>query len=70
MTEDQNKDRKALHAYVTSEAHDLWHDTCAEEGVSVSALLEILAHRLQDLMADDGLVKSARRLDAERRRRR
>ncbi len=62
--------RKALHAYVTADSHLAWHEACAAEGVSVSALLDVLGPRIENLLrSDDGLVKQARRLDAVRRRR-
>jgi hypothetical protein len=35
--------RKAIHAYLSPEAHDGWHDFAAENGVSVSGLLEAIA---------------------------
>jgi len=64
-------DRKALHAYVSDDAHDQWHDFAAGQGVSVSAMIEALAPQFAD--ADDEafetLVKAARRIDAKRRRR-
>ena len=71
--------RKALHAYVSDDAHDHWHGFAAEQGVSVSAILEALAPEL-DLEASvsreeigtrlNTVVKSARQIDAKRRRRR
>lgn len=71
--------RKALHAYVSDDAHDHWHGFAAEQGVSVSAILEALAPEL-DLEANvsreeigarlNTVVKSARQIDAKRRRRR
>ncbi len=71
--------RKALHAYVSDDAHDHWHGFAAEQGVSVSAILEALAPEL-DLEANvsreeigtrlNTVVKSARQIDARRRRRR
>lgn|GEM_PF-1654342 len=71
--------RKALHAYVSDDAHDNWHGFAAEQGVSVSAILEALAPEL-DLEGSltheqlgqrlNTVVKSARKIDAERRRRR
>ena len=64
-------DRRALHAFVSDQAHDRWHDFAAEQGVSVSAVLEALAPVLADLDGQgDVVVKAARRIDAERRRRR
>jgi hypothetical protein len=32
--------RKAIHAYLSPEAHDAWHDFAAENGVSVLQLFE------------------------------
>lgn len=61
--------RKALHAYVTDEAHDAWHDFAATNGVSVSALLEVMAFGLAVDAEPVDLVTEARRVDAERRRR-
>ncbi len=69
------KQRKALHAYVTADAHNQWHDFAAENGVSVSAILEALAPELEsdpfggDSGRMDQIVKLARRIDAQRRRR-
>lgn len=77
MSEDNG--RKALHAYVSDDAHDQWHEFAAEQGVSVSAILEALAPEL-DLENSESaeqlkdrlgtVVKSARKIDAQRRRRR
>lgn len=70
--------RRALHAYVSDEAHDAWHDFAAENGVTVSGFLEALTPHL---LAEDGedavsleaawadSIKSARAVDAQRRRR-
>ena len=77
MSEDTG--RKALHAYVSDDAHDQWHGFAAEQGVSVSAVLEALAaeldlshdeaeHQMKDRL--EGVVKTARQIDAKRRRRR
>ncbi|MEZ5341824.1 MAG: hypothetical protein R2706_10335 [Acidimicrobiales bacterium] len=77
MSEDNG--RKALHAYVSGDAHDLWHGFAAEQGVSVSAILEALAPELNFEAVQSGeqlkdrlstVVKSARQIDAARRRRR
>ena len=77
MSEDNG--RKALHAYVSDDAHDQWHEFAAEQGVSVSAILEALAPELDlenaesaEQMKDrlNTVVKSARMIDARRRRRR
>ena len=74
----QDNGRKALHAYVSDDAHDQWHGFAAEQGVSVSAILEALAPELDidserdDKMSQrlDDVVKAARKIDAQRRRRR
>lgn len=70
--------RRAIHAFVSPEAHEQWHDFAAEEGVSVSALIEAFAPELSD--AERGkapmherltfVVVAARKIDAARRRRR
>lgn len=70
-------ERRAIHAYLSNEAHDTWHDLAATHGVSVSGLLEALAldwaegNGFGDAESDAtlALAKSARRIDAERRRR-
>lgn len=70
--------RKALHAYVTDQAHERWHGFAAEQGVSVSAILEALATALDPESTPTGascveltdVVVEARRIDAKRRRRR
>jgi hypothetical protein len=69
--------RKAIHAYLSPEAHDAWHDFAAENGVSVSGLLEAMANEWSARLTrgepalpdEDELVKAARRVDADRRRR-
>ena len=76
MTQEQG--RKALHAYVSDVAHDRWHSFAAEQGVSVSAVLEAMAAELTAGAAEaqaplserlDAVVRAARRIDAQRRRR-
>lgn len=71
--------RKALHAYVSDDAHEQWHGFAAEQGVSVSAVLEALAPELEidgTSPAEplttrlDEVVRAARKIDAQRRRRR
>ncbi len=68
--------RKAIHAYLSNEAHDNWHEFAAENGVSVSGLLEAIAEdwnqRLKAAKPSkdtEALIKEARRIDAVRRRR-
>ncbi len=69
--------RKAIHAYLSPDAHDAWHDFAAENGVSVSGLLEAIANEWAARLArgepalpdEERLVKTARKVDADRRRR-
>ena len=81
MTTTATSGRKALHAYVSDDAHDQWHGFAAENGVSVSAVLEALAPVLDVTPGTakaevghyetlNGVVKLARKIDAQRRRRR
>ena len=71
-------ERRALHAYLSPEAHDAWHEFAAEEGVSVSGLLEAYGRELVPVVEGkatmrkdhQALVKEARKIDAARRRRR
>ncbi len=79
MTTTTITQRKALHAYLSDDAHERWHTFAAQEGVSVSAVLEALANEL-DFASDSSeapirerlaaVVATARRTDATRRRRR
>jgi len=70
--------RRAIHAFVSPEAHEQWHDFAAEEGVSVSALIEAFAPELGDPERGKAavherlnfVVVAARKIDAARRRRR
>jgi hypothetical protein len=74
----QAASRRAIHAFVSSDAHDQWHDFAAEEGVSVSALIEAFAPALAEGTTSsesmyerlDAVVTTARGIDAARRRRR
>lgn len=70
-----NDQRRALHAYLSDDAHDTWHQVAADLGCSVSAMLEAMA---SDFEGNDesgsrarveAIVKKARRIDADRRRR-
>jgi hypothetical protein len=71
----ENGTRKALHAYLSDEAHSVWHDRAAAYGVSVSAMLEAIAVSIKDVNSEtdwgDGrqIISAARRIDSERRRR-
>lgn len=68
-------DRKSLQTYVTAQAHQGWHEWCANEGVSFSALLEAVGaclaanddHPVSESL--QGFCVEARQIDASRRRR-
>jgi hypothetical protein len=69
-------ERRAIHAYLTAESHDTWHRVAEESGVSLSGLLEALAADMSAHAPDSGghgrwsdVVRDARRIDAQRRRR-
>ncbi len=75
-TPDGDDDRRALHVFLSDDAHDSWHRVASELGVSVSGMLQVIAFELGKDPADsalgpavDGLVRRARKIDAERRRR-
>lgn len=69
--------RKAVHAFLTPESHEAWHEFAADNGVSVSGLIEAMAldwsDRTEgdeyDLAEVEALSRPARRIDAQRRRR-
>jgi hypothetical protein len=69
--------RKAIHAFLTPESHEAWHEFAAEHGVSVSGLIEAIALDWADRRTGDdldlpeveSLARQARRVDASRRRR-
>jgi hypothetical protein len=69
-------ERRAIHAYLTPDSHDVWHSTSAEAGISMSAFLEALASDMRDNPPSEGghqrwreVVRAARKIDADRRRR-
>jgi hypothetical protein len=70
-----NDQRRALHAYLSDDAHDTWHQVAADLGCSVSAMLEAMANDFEgedehgNRARVEGIVKKARRIDADRRRR-
>ena len=75
-TSDPNDQRRASHAYLSDDAHDTWHRVSADLGCSVSAMLEAMAVGFEaapGVTAMDErlapIVKRARRIDADRRRR-
>jgi hypothetical protein len=69
--------RKAIHAFLTPDSHEAWHEFAAENGVSVSGLIEAIALDWADrrdgddydIAEVDALSRQARRIDAGRRRR-
>jgi hypothetical protein len=71
-----SEDRKAIHAYLTLDSHDVWHDVAEEAGVSLSGFLEALAADMKEHPPAEGghprwseVIRSARKIDATRRRR-
>jgi hypothetical protein len=70
-----NDQRRALHAYLSDDAHDTWHQVAADLGCSVSAMLEAMAGDFDGRDESgsrarvEAIVKKARRIDADRRRR-
>jgi hypothetical protein len=76
MAVDSDTRYRAIHAYLSDDAHATWQDVSTEYGVSVSGLIEAmgadLARREEDRSLGprlDTLVRRARRIDADRRRR-
>jgi hypothetical protein len=71
----KNVPRKALHAYLSDDAHSIWHDRAAAYGVSVSAMLEAIALSIKDVRSESDwgkgveIVNKARMIDTDRRRR-
>lgn len=69
-------ERKAIHAYVSEEAHETLYDFSEAHSASVSGLLEAWLLDLREEVADEGphcrmgWVEQARRIDVSRRRRR
>jgi hypothetical protein len=70
------KNRLALHCYLEPLQHEVWHNVSAEEGVSLSGFLEALALDMREFPPADGghprwpgVIKAARKIDAQRRRR-
>ena len=67
--------RKSIHSFVTDEAHEAWNEFSATHGVTVSAAIEVLATVLHGIFGEDfdpgqELLREARQIDADRRRRR
>jgi hypothetical protein len=68
--------RRAIHAYISEDAHEALHYFAEENGISVTGLIEGIAQELtQELESAEPdevrqpLVKLARRIDAANRRR-
>lgn len=76
-------ERKAIHAYLTPAVHDAWQEFADGEGISMSGLLEALGEAIAgdhdhpartvfggaDCVILSPVVKRARQVDAQRRRR-
>jgi hypothetical protein len=67
-------ERQALHAYLSQEAHAGWQDFAEDGGVSATSLCEVIGVDLgAAVLSGDvpfaDLVKRARKIDAQRRRR-
>jgi hypothetical protein len=76
VTTEEGPRYRAVHAYLSDEAHETWQEVAAEYGVSVSGLIEAIGLDLKSqttepVIADrlPGLIKLGRRIDADRRRR-
>lgn len=70
------EERRAIHAYLTVDSHEVWHTVAEESGVSLSGFLEALAADMKEFPPDAGghprwneLIKASRKIDAKRRRR-
>jgi hypothetical protein len=68
--------RQALHCYLDANTHSAWLDWSEEEGISVTGFLEAVGRMIREepedwqrIATSANLVKKARRIDAERRRR-
>jgi len=64
------EERRAIHAYLTVESHEVWHTVSEEAGVSLSGFLEALATDMKENPPDAGghprwsdIIKSARKID-------
>lgn len=68
--------RQAIHAYLEDATFDAWRDFADENGFSVTSMLEAMGQTILDdpdsfdrFAETFGLIKKARRIDADRRRR-
>jgi hypothetical protein len=60
-----------VHVKLSEEAHDGWTRFAVEQGVTITALVELLGRRMADgkpVRVDDRLIRQARALAHERRR--
>lgn len=73
------EERRAIHAYLEVPSHEVWHTVAEEAGISLSGFLEALAQDMKNHPPEDGghprwngpdgIVRAARKIDANRRRR-
>lgn len=70
------EERRAIHAYLTAQSHDVWHSISEDAGVSLSGFLEAIADDFGSHPPEKGghprwdeVIRSARKIDAQRRRR-
>jgi hypothetical protein len=69
-------ERQAIHAYLSDESFDAWRMLAEENGVSTTGILEAMGLILKAELAEfdateirQDLIKRARKIDAQRRRR-
>ncbi len=71
-----NTDRETLSAKITSDAYDGWRTFCHQNGVSVTAMVEVAGRELalqtnpRNVLARKEMIEKARAIDIERRARR
>jgi hypothetical protein len=70
------EERRAIHAYLSADSHEVWHTVSAEAGISLSGFLEALANDMDENPPDAGghprwneIIRAARKIDVQRRRR-
>lgn len=69
------EERRAIHCYVEPDTYEAWHDFCIDEGISVTALIQVLGDELAVVLGPRSpmgptVIRQARRVAAARRRRR
>lgn len=62
-----------LNAFLTNESYEAWRDFCAEQGCTMTALIEAIGRHLPTATLRSGgiisdAIRDARRIDSERRR--